>query len=1227
MPVSVPSSPSDGVRLLSFDGGGIHSITQALMVREMMHRVEEGHQLLQPPKVSNYFDMICGSGLGGLLAVMCSVFHMTSDQLVEEYINMCKVLFSEDLGTAQRTIKLDQEIKRLAVTYIPGGEERKMISLGYTCKTFVCAASSQNPSHPRLFRNYRSPTYPSPDCTIREAVRATVALSRLFNPIVIRDKHLSERFDGGELKWNNPTDELTKEAAREFQSHHVATIVSIGSGHQSHLSLAEGLADLFPIIALDCERLSEDIERRFGNTPDVYWRLSGQHGLQNLAIGLFNIDALVSHTSSCLQDACTQREISSLPLALVLRPRRILAKMISRRGSSTAKVVGPRVCPLPSEYFTGRYGSLKELEEYFNSRSDKCHVAVLYGMGGTGKTEMGLQFVHQNQSRIYFIDASSQLSLETDLIAIASETPGQPSVDDALRTLRNRQDEWLLFFDNADDLSLNLQPYLSWSHGNILITTRHWELCVHAPKCSISVEHLELEDAKELLLRGLPVTDDPKEQETAARIVQELSCSALAVSQTRTFLAKGLCSLSGYLPIYVQNRKKLIECKFIQRSGDSPSSEHATWEISFKQLSLNAALLLKFLSFMHHDNIPSRLFQDAWEVYADQDEDAVPPILIKFLSSFTAVNSTWDALHFRTLVGELLSFSLLGFDQVRNTFSLHPLVQQWARGYSQHFRDNAHATQTLLSLASPIGDSVLDIVRKKSLLPHLRESVMVGITSHYTLLSRMGHVFRRGGSLDISFDVYQEALKESQLIFGASNPETLYSMHNLALAYSDLGQHRNALELNEQVLKLRKQILGEEHPDTLRILKLQKLILGGEHPETLRSMHNLGIIYSDLGQHRRALEMKEQVLKLRRQILGDEHPDTIGSMHNLARTYSNLGQHRNALELNEQVLQLRKRILGEEHPNTLSSMSNLALTYSDLGQHRNALELKKRILKLRTHVLGEEHPDTLKSMTNLARTFSDLGKHDNALQLNRQVLKLRKQILGQEHTDTIGSMYSLALTYSAIGEHRNAIELNEHVLRLQTQILGEEHPHTLRTIHTLAFTYSDLGQHGNALELKNRILKLHTQVFGEEHPNTLRSMLNLAVTYSALGRHLNALELNEEVLKLQKRILGEEHLDTLGSMHNLANTNLILGRHRQALDLHEQTLEARKRILGEEHPDTRNSLQKVETARSLVLRDARTLKKGSSKTVECSKVEDGSALGERKGGRKRDKLKNLLAMT
>ncbi|KAH8824125.1 hypothetical protein DL96DRAFT_247864 [Flagelloscypha sp. PMI_526] len=1116
--MSASNSSGDGLRLLSFDGGGIRSFTQALMVREMMHRIEEDHQLPSPPKVSEYFDMICGSGLGGVLAVMCGVFHMTGEQLVEEFVGLCKALFSHDLDAGQRTIKLEEEIKRLVVIYTFDGEERKMFSQYETCKTFVCAASSHNIAHPRLFRTYRSRSNPSPDCTVCEAIRATTALPGLFNPIAIRDKHLSETFVGGELRWNNPTDELTKEAARVFEGRHVACIVSIGSGHPGHLSLAEGLADLFPRIALDCERLSDDMERRFGNAPNVFWRLSVEQGLQNLAADLSNLDALVSHTYSYLLDARTHRDIDALLVDLVRRPGHILAQTISGEVSSTPKLVGPRVCPPPTQYFTGRQVPLEQLEHHFSSASDECRVGVLYGMGGSGKSQIGLKFIQRNKSRfssIYFIDASSKLTLENDLIAIAFGSSDQPSIDDGLRILRTRQEEWLLFFDNADDPSFNLRPYLSWSHGNVLITTRNPELRVHAPKCSIWVDRLDLEDAKKLLIRGLLIGEGSKEQEAAANIVQELGCLALAISQARAFLAKGLCSLTEYLPLYMRNRKILLEHDSAQKTDDYRYSVYTTWSISFNKLSSDAALLLELLSFMHYDAIPSQLFQDAWEVYAYQHEDAIPPVLVNFLSSFTAVDMKWDILRFRTLIGELLSFSLLGFDQLQHTISLHPVVQQWARGYSQHYPDKARASQTLLSLAAPIGDSMLDNMKRKSLLPHLRESVALGITQHYTLLTRMGNVFRRGGLLHHSFDVYRRELRESQRTLGVSHPTTLTSMSSLALSYSNLGQHRKALELDEQVLKLRKQILGAEHPDTLR------------------SMNNLALTYSHLGQHRNALELKEHVLKLQKQILGEDHSHTLGGMNNLANTYSDLGQHRNALELNEQVQRLQKQILGEEHPDTLRSMNNLALTYSDLGWHRNALELKEQVLTLRKQVLGEEHPDTLRSMGNLANTYSDLSQHCNALKLKEQVLKLQKQILGEDHPHSLGSMNNLAVTYSHLGQHRNALELKKHVLMLRKLDLGEDHPDTLESMSNLAVTYSHLGQHCNALELNNQVLILRKRVLGEAHSDTLRSMNNLARTYSFLGQHRKALELSEQALKLQQQVLGAEHPDTANSLRGI----------------------------------------------------------------------------------------------
>ena len=112
----------------------------------------------------------------------------------------------------------------------------------------------------------------------------------------------------------------------------------------------------------------------------------------------------------------------------------------------------------------------------------------------------------------------------------------QPSVDDALRVLRSQREEWLLFLDNADDPSLDLRPYISWSHGNILITSRNQELRIHAPKCSIRVDRLDLEDATELLLKGLLVGEGSEVYGLAVSIVQVYMVVVVAADLTLKFI-------------------------------------------------------------------------------------------------------------------------------------------------------------------------------------------------------------------------------------------------------------------------------------------------------------------------------------------------------------------------------------------------------------------------------------------------------------------------------------------------------------------------------------------------------------------------------------------------------------------------------------------------------------------------------------------------------------------
>ena len=62
---------------------------------------------------------------------------MTGDELVDEFVVVCRAVFSSNLDMAQRTAKLEAEVKTLVAKYssVEEGEERKMVCETPACRT------------------------------------------------------------------------------------------------------------------------------------------------------------------------------------------------------------------------------------------------------------------------------------------------------------------------------------------------------------------------------------------------------------------------------------------------------------------------------------------------------------------------------------------------------------------------------------------------------------------------------------------------------------------------------------------------------------------------------------------------------------------------------------------------------------------------------------------------------------------------------------------------------------------------------------------------------------------------------------------------------------------------------------------------------------------------------------------------------------------------------------
>ncbi|KAJ7765226.1 hypothetical protein B0H16DRAFT_1687411 [Mycena metata] len=851
-------------------------------------------------------------------------------------------------------------------------------------------------------------------------------------------------------------------------------------------------------------------------------------------------------------------------------------------------------CPPPSKIFCGRQEILNKMHHFFSDPRIQ-HIYVLHGLGGAGKTQIALKFINESSSRfsdIFFIDTSTIATIETGLKNIAVLKDCGDSPQDGLLWLISKVEEWLLFFDNADDPNINLHDYIpQCNHGNIIITSRNPGMCVHAGSNSL-VSDMEEKDAVALLLKSALQKATVHTEQSAVEIVKALHYLPLAIVQAGAFISKSQ-NLDGYLALYMKNQARLLSEKPAQSQDQYAWTVYTTWQMSFDRLTPLAAMFLQHCSFLHYNGISEEIFSYASQYQFHSrgpSEELQKPL--EFLLYFLGPTGEWDSLQFLEATNEVQSYSLISFDAEKKLFFIHPLVHSWSRGTVQNPEGYMFTMGSILGMA--ISERPRWDMKLTSLLlyPHIELAVQMNTKVAWVFKLKYASLFWEGGRYKQAAKLQEEVLEEQKQVLGDHHPDTLLTMGNLANLYSDLGEYQKAKELEVIVLEKRKQVLGENHPDTLYImgnlarsysnlgedqkakelrvlvLEKQKQLLGENHPDTLLTMGNLANSYSHLGEHQEAKELKGIVLEKQKQVLGENHPDTLRTMGSLANSYSDLGEHQKATELEVIVLEKQKQVLGENHPYTLLTMGNLASSYSDRGEYQEAKELQGVVLEKRTQVLGENHPDTLFTMGALARSYSHLGECQKAKELMVFVLEKQTQVLGENHPDTLHTMSNLASSYSHLGEYQEAKELEIIVLEKRTQILGENHPDTLLTMGSLASSHSAVGEYQKAKELEVIVLEKQKQFLGENHPHTLRTMGNLATSYATLGEHQEAKELKVIVLEKRTQVLGENHPHTLLAMGNLANSYSRLGEYQKARELNVIVLEKRTQVLGENHPHT-----------------------------------------------------------
>ncbi|UCE58961.1 MAG: serine/threonine protein kinase [Phycisphaerales bacterium] len=218
------------------------------------------------------------------------------------------------------------------------------------------------------------------------------------------------------------------------------------------------------------------------------------------------------------------------------------------------------------------------------------------------------------------------------------------------------------------------------------------------------------------------------------------------------------------------------------------------------------------------------------------------------------------------------------------------------------------------------------------------------------------------------------------------------------------------------------------------------------HPEAQAAVRmTIGRTYSSLGLYSVAEGQFRLAEKARRDLLGHEHPDTLRARYWVGVTLRATGgierRYRGGQIIRRNALN-QTRVLGTNHPDTLKSKDAVGVTHWYPGGYAEAERIHRETLEAQRRVLGDNHEDTLLSMINLGNVLRIQGEHAEAETILREVFERKCSSLGEDHTDVAVVIRNLSMALLGQRKYAEAEELLQRAVDADRRVFGSEHGRT-----------------------------------------------------------------------------------------------------------------------------------------------------------------------------------------
>jgi tetratricopeptide (TPR) repeat protein len=802
-------------------------------------------------------------------------------------------------------------------------------------------------------------------------------------------------------------------------------------------------------------------------------------------------------------------------------------------------------------FFTGREEVLQRVHEALHQQQSALlsQSSALSGLGGIGKTQTAIEYAYRyanDYTAVFWISAETTESLTSSFLALAEvlnlperhDHEQQRVISAVLRWL-NTHSDWLLVFDNVEDIELVKSFLPSSRGGSLLFTSRRKALGITAQ--ALNLHQMTLEEGMRLLLHRARLLEptasleqlDEHERAAAQELVTLMDGLPLALDQAGAYIEETQCRLSDYLHLFQASSLDLLD----EREGyaDHPISVARTFTMIFERLEHDqplAAELLTVCAFLAPEAIPEEFFLEGAE----------------YLGPTLEMLAT-DQLAFQRAIKALLSYSLLQRHGDTHTVTIHRLVQVVLKGRLSDTVQRIwgkRVVEAMTHLFPSEEETQANYWQVGGrLLPHAL--VCLGFSEQWnedkTLsISLMNHVaacLGKRAQYAEAESLFERALRQGEQVLGPKHLLVAEVLHGLANLFGEQGKHGEAEPLFQRAIHIREQILGVEHPlvakslDRLGYFSWEQGKYEQGERVLLRSIHifervsdpryslaaaypltSLGVLYKQQGKDEQAESLFQRAIYTWEQAPGSDHPQLVFPLNNLGTIYMQQGKYEQAESLYRRAVQIGEQALGPDHHRLALPLHNLGEIYALQGKYEQAEPLFQRALHIEEQAKGSDHPNLAYPLTSLGELYVSQGKYGQAEPLLQRALHMWEQAVGPQYLLVSYPLEGLGKLHLEQGKYQRAESSFLRSLAIRQQHLGQQHPDVAETLHDLAQLRQAQQQDTEALTLYQQALTIREQALGADHPRTRETRTAYAQLLRELGRE-------EEAVGVEGRIPSE----------------------------------------------------------------------------------------------------------